>query len=129
MLAGPPRLVSLISLLFFLILSWRLVHTPASPVLRVEDIAPKPSLLPADPLDFSIPLRFTDGQAKPAGSNYSWLIVIPKTKEEDLAWIRREISEENLMVYEVDNPDAEHKVPKNKGREAMVCGMNTILFH
>lgn len=76
--------------------------------------------LRADPLDFGIPLRFKDGQPKPAGTNYTWSIVIPQTKNENLKWLQGEIPEAKLVVYEVDNPNAEYKVPKNKGREAMV---------
>ena len=76
--------------------------------------------LRADPLDFGIPLRFKDGQANPPGTNYTWAIVVPKTKKEDLGWLQGEIPEAKLVVYEVDNPNAENKVPKNKGREAMV---------
>jgi len=46
--------------------------------------------------------------------------VIPKTKDEDITWMARELPDAPLVVYEVDNPHAEHKIPKNKGREAMV---------
>ena len=78
-----------------------------------------------DPLDFGLPLRFTDGQMKPPGSNYTYKIVIPKTEKEDLAWMQKEIPDAPLVVYEVDKTDATNKIPKNKGREAMVCEFYT----
>ena len=37
-----------------------------------------------DPLDFGLPLRFSDGEKKPPGSNYTFKIVVPKTVKEDL---------------------------------------------
>lgn len=99
----------------------RLIRSPSDSGLHLDSSQP-PSSLRGDPLDFGIPLRFQDGAAKPEGSNYSYIIVVPKTKKEDLSWFEREIPEANLAVYEVDNPNAKYKVPKNKGREAMVCG-------
>ncbi|KAF2640228.1 hypothetical protein P280DRAFT_490571 [Massarina eburnea CBS 473.64] len=124
MLAGPPRLVSVVCMLLLLMLGWsytRLTWTSSAPLLRFESPSPPMGVAPArDPLDFSIPLKFKDGVAKPPGSNYSWVVVVPKTKKEDLGWFEKEIPEAQLVVYEVDNPKAKHKIPKNKGREAMV---------
>jgi hypothetical protein len=121
MLAGPPRLVSLITVLLLLGLGWyylRLVRTPAAPGLRLDN-SPQPKPFKSG-LDFSIPLKFADGVAKPPGHNYTVALVVPKTKKEDLSWMRREMPEIPLVVYEVDNEKAENKIPKNKGREAMV---------
>jgi hypothetical protein len=124
MLAGPPRLASVVCVLLLLVIGWsytRLTHMSTAPLLRFDRPKPPPNSIPRvrDPLDFSIPLRFTGGVTKPDG-NYSWVIVVPKTGDEDLEWMEREIPEAQLVVYEVDNPNAEHKIPKNKGREAMV---------
>lgn len=122
MLAGPPRLVSLISIVLLLGLGWwylKLVHNPPAPGLKV-DTSPPPTGFKSDGLDFSIPLKFPDGAAKPPGSNYSHVLVVPKTMKEDIAWMHRDIPDTPLVVYEVDNPNAENKIPKNKGREAMV---------
>lgn len=74
-----------------------------------------------DPLDFGLPLRFTDGVPNPPGSNYTYKIVIPKTEKEDITWMEQEIPDAPLVIYEVDKADAANKIPKNKGREAMVC--------
>lgn len=129
MLAGPPRLVSALTLALLLaVVIWYfpLVH-PANPLRYDHSKPPIPqettpvSARPqVDPLDFSIPLRFTEGQPKPPGSNYTSVLVIPKTKDEDIGWMQEEIPEIKLVVYEVDNPNARYHPPKNKGREAMV---------
>lgn len=81
-----------------------------------------------DPLDFGLPLRFTDGQLKAPGSNYTYKIIIPKTEKEDISWMAEEIPDAPLVIYEVDNPNAENKIPKNKGREAMVY-LSYIIDH
>ncbi|ORY07280.1 hypothetical protein BCR34DRAFT_489523 [Clohesyomyces aquaticus] len=122
MLAGPPRLVSILTILLFLCLGWwylRLVGTTPSTGLKI-DTRPPPTPFSGNGLDFSIPLRFTEGHAKPPGSNYTVALVLPKTEKEDIEWMHREIPEIPLVVYEVDKPNAVNKVPKNKGREAMV---------
>lgn len=121
MLARPPRLGWLVTALGLFVITWtylRLEPTNHSTLRFGDSISA--ATLRADPLDFSIPLRFEDGKAKPPGTNYTWAIVVPKTKTEDLRWLQGEIPEAKLVMYEVDNPNAEHKVPKNKGREAMV---------
>ncbi|KAJ4346565.1 uncharacterized protein N0V89_010496 [Didymosphaeria variabile] len=122
MLAGPPRLISLVSVLVLFILAWSFLRLDRAPYssIRFGQVPSSTSSLRGDPLDFGIPLRFKDGEPRPAGTNYTWSIVIPKTKNEDLRWLQGEIPEAKLVVYEVDNPNAEYKIPKNKGREAMV---------
>ncbi|KAF2688068.1 hypothetical protein K458DRAFT_415142 [Lentithecium fluviatile CBS 122367] len=95
----------------------RIAHSPSQPNFSFDYLRPKKS---RDPLDFSIPLRFADGVPKPPGSNYSYRIVVPKTADEDLSWMIKDVGEEHMVVYEVDNPNAKYTVPQNKGREAMV---------
>ncbi|KAF2679397.1 hypothetical protein K458DRAFT_422220 [Lentithecium fluviatile CBS 122367] len=73
-----------------------------------------------DAITSGIRPAFFPGVAKPAGSNYSRILVVPKTKDEDVGWIRDELPEVPAAVYEVDNPAARLRVPKNKGHEAMV---------
>jgi Protein of unknown function (DUF3431) len=136
MLSGPPRLVPFLLAAFVLTLVVWYYHgvsaagagaslSPWKPGSAFSAERPS-SLRPGvDPLDFSIPLRFSDGQPKPAGSNYTFKIVVPKTTKEDLEWMQQEIPHAPLVVYEVDNEHAENKVPKNKGREAMVGGNTT----
>jgi hypothetical protein len=128
MLSGPPRLIPLVSLLAAVCLVWWYLQTvpgagSSIPTWTSGTAAKakgdRPSLR-GDPLDFGLSLRFSDGQTKPPGSNYTFKIVVPKTQKEDISWMAAEIPDAPLVVYEVDNPNAEHKVPKNKGREAMV---------
>lgn len=123
MLAGPPRLVSLVSILLLLVVAWcyvKFAQAPSVPGFGSGAPQSKTSSYVGDPLDFGIPIRFRDGETKPKGSNYTWAVVIPKTKKEDISWMQRELPDMPLVVYEVDNPNAKYKVPKNKGREAMV---------
>ncbi|KAJ4375312.1 hypothetical protein N0V83_002398 [Neocucurbitaria cava] len=135
MLSGPPRLVPFVVIFFVLALGWWYLHiAPASgsslPTWNSGTSKPHtaPASLRGDPLDFGLPLRFTDGQAKPPGSNYTYKIVIPKTEKEDIGWMAEEIPEAPLVIYEVDKSDAENKIPKNKGREAMVY-LSYIIDH
>ena len=130
MLTGPPRLVSAITIFLLLILVWwyfQLVrrYVPLthhhSPSPKTPSEAPSaPSKSSVDPLDFSIPIKFQPGNPKPPGSNYSRVLVLPKTAEEEIGWIHAELPDLPLAVYEVDNATAQLRVPKNKGREAMV---------
>jgi hypothetical protein len=129
MLSGPPRLVPFVFVALALALVVWYYHGVSASSASLSSWKPgssfsttRPSSLRpgVDPLDFSIPLRFSDGQIKPPGSNYTFKIVVPKTTKEDLEWMQTEIPHAPLVVYEVDNDKAENKVPKNKGREAMV---------
>ncbi|RAR03203.1 integral membrane protein [Stemphylium lycopersici] len=126
MLSGPPRAIPFVFIFLALGLIWWYLHVApgAGSSLTSWDSGTaakgnRPSLR-GDPLDFGLPLRFSDGEGKAPGSNYSFKIVIPKTQKEDISWMAAEIPDAPLVVYEVDNPNAENKVPKNKGREAMV---------
>lgn len=119
MLSGPPRLVPFVFIFFCLCLVWWYIHLPG-PAALTSKVVSSPSYH-GDPLDFSILPKFKDGKAKPPGSNYTLKIVIPKTEKEDIGWMAEEIPDAPLVIYEVDNPNAEYKIPKNKGREAMVC--------
>lgn len=51
---------------------------------------------------------------KPEGYNYTRILVVPKTKEEDVKWIEEQLPGLQTAIYEVDNPKAEYHVPKNK---------------
>jgi hypothetical protein len=126
MLSGPPRLIPFVFVFLCLCLVWWYLHLPtAGGAIAGWTPGAKPthaasSAYRGDPLDFSILPKFSDGAPKPPGSNYTFKIVIPKTEKEDISWMAKEIPDAPLVIYEVDKPDAENKIPKNKGREAMV---------
>ncbi|EUC29232.1 hypothetical protein COCCADRAFT_8523 [Bipolaris zeicola 26-R-13] len=134
MLSGPPRIIPFVFVFLALTLVWWYLHAvpgagPSLATWKPQTSPPgnRPSLR-GDPLDFGLPLRFSDPVRKPPGSNYTYKIVVPKTQKEDISWMETEIPDAPLVVYEVDNPDAEHKIPKNKGREAMVY-LSYIIDH
>ncbi|GME47176.1 hypothetical protein GTA08_BOTSDO13572 [Neofusicoccum parvum] len=85
----------------------------------------RPSAGPASPA----PLRaltpdedpFRPGIPKPDG-NYSRVLVVPRTTDEDVSWIeevQQELPDLQTAIYVMDDPWAEFRVPKNKGRESM----------
>ncbi|KAF2272155.1 uncharacterized protein EI97DRAFT_386417 [Westerdykella ornata] len=129
MLAGPPRLLSFVSVVALVALgAWYFRVTSSSPSnSHIPGFDHPSAQYPSssttknrDPLDFSIPLRFTEGVAKPKGENYSYVVVVGKMKDEELRWMEADLPGVDVVVYEVDNPKAQRKIPKNKGREAMV---------
>jgi hypothetical protein len=64
---------------------------------------------------------FSPGVPNPLDSEYSRILVVAKTMEEDTTWIQQELPELQTAIYEVDNPEpGEYRVPHNKGHEAMV---------
>src|ERR1051326_7728790 len=115
MLSGPPRLIPFVFIFLCLCLVWWYLHLPTAGG-AISGWNPNPKHVevatPAykgDPLDFSIIPKFSDGMARPAGSNYTFKIVIPKTEKEDISWMQKEIPDAPLVIYEVDNPRAENK--------------------
>lgn len=47
-------------------------------------------------------------------------IVVASQKREDISWVHEFLPDWGRSVYVVDDPKAKLRVPKNKGREAMV---------
>jgi hypothetical protein len=60
--------------------------------------------------------------------NYTRMIVVPKTKAEDTAWLDEELPDTPKAVYVVDDRKAPLHPPKNKGNEAMVY-LSYIIDH
>lgn len=77
-----------------------------SPTLRPGHSGPRPT--------------FTAGTPKPAGSEYSRILVIAKVKSEDTKWIDEELPGIKKAIYVADDPSAPFHPPKNKGHEVMV---------
>ena len=76
----------------------------------------------------SLPIQFRPGLPKPPGSEYSKVMVMPRTRNEDVGWISEELPGMNLSVYVVDDPQAPLHPPKNKGHEVMVY-LSYIIDH
>lgn len=75
------------------------------------------------------------GQTKPAGSNYTKCLVLPKLFIEDTTWVGDALGdmlEEGSLttaIYTVDDPHAKLHPPKNKGHEVMVYLSYIIDFY
>lgn len=130
--------ISLLALcLAFYYLAWQ----PVLPHLRSSRPSPPSTTAPYDHVDdptrpsagpassAAAPLRaltpdedpFRPGVPKPDG-NYSRVLVVPRMKNEDVSWIddvREELPDLQTAVYVMDDPWADFRVPKNKGRESM----------
>ncbi|KAL2441615.1 hypothetical protein ABEF95_015862 [Exophiala dermatitidis] len=83
------------------------------------------------------PTYFSAGVAKPAGENYTRVLVMGRLHSEDVSWVSRELPNLPTKIYTVDsdavgadttsittnNPessDPSSRLPANKGHEAMV---------
>ncbi|KAH7126847.1 hypothetical protein B0J11DRAFT_287670 [Dendryphion nanum] len=64
--------------------------------------------------------NFKPGSQLPGNHNYTSVLVIAKTKDEDVSWMDREIPDQVKAIYVADDPTAPLHPPKNKGHEVMV---------
>ncbi|KAJ9658039.1 hypothetical protein H2201_007934 [Coniosporium apollinis] len=64
--------------------------------------------------------NFQPGTAYPPGHEYTRILVIPRTHDEDISWISEELPEWRTAIYTVDDPLSPLHPPKNKGHEVMV---------
>ncbi|KAJ5591819.1 uncharacterized protein N7459_002188 [Penicillium hispanicum] len=69
---------------------------------------------------YAPPPHFIPGTSKPLGSQYTKMLVIPRTKLEDVTWIEQELPDWSTAIYVADDPKAPLHPPKNKGHEVMV---------
>ncbi|KAI9864979.1 MAG: hypothetical protein M1824_004077 [Vezdaea acicularis] len=63
---------------------------------------------------------FSTGGLKAPGSNYSRVLVIPRTMEEDVSWLSSQLPDTPTAIYTADNSSASLHPPKNKGHEVMI---------
>ncbi|CBX94512.1 hypothetical protein LEMA_P120030.1 [Plenodomus lingam JN3] len=63
---------------------------------------------------------FKQGTSMPPGHNYTSMLVIAKTREENVDWILHELPDQPVAAYVADDPNAPMHAPKNKGHEVMV---------
>jgi hypothetical protein len=64
--------------------------------------------------------HFSPGVAKPAGENYTRVLVMGRLAKEDVSWLEKELPGLPRKVYVVDDPPEKSGLPANKGHEAMV---------
>lgn len=72
---------------------------------------------------------FVPGVPKPFGSKYTKTLVVPRTKEEDVGWIERELPDWDTAIYVADDPRAPLHPPRNKGHEVMIYLTYIIDFY
>jgi hypothetical protein len=65
-------------------------------------------------------LNFKPGSTLSPGHNYTSVLVIAKTKEENIDWMDEHLPDQEKAVYVADDPTAPLHPPKNKGHEVMV---------
>lgn len=65
-------------------------------------------------------LDFKPGSRMPSGHNYTSVLVIAKTKNENIDWMDEKLPDQEKAVYVADDPKAPLHPPKNKGHEVMV---------
>ncbi|KAF1834476.1 hypothetical protein BDW02DRAFT_525296 [Decorospora gaudefroyi] len=63
---------------------------------------------------------FAKGSPMPSGHNYTSIMVIAKTKAENIDWILEKMPQQQTAVYVADDPSAPLHPPKNKGHEVMI---------
>jgi hypothetical protein len=74
---------------------------------------------------------FQPGIVRPVGEPYTKILVVPRTKEEDVDWIQENFGgDEHIIfsIYTVDDVEAELHPPKNKGHEVIVY-LSYIIDH
>ncbi|MCJ1409237.1 hypothetical protein MMC19_003315 [Ptychographa xylographoides] len=60
------------------------------------------------------------GQSAPSSSNYTRVLVVPKTLKDSIEWISKRLPDVDVAIYYVDDPHATLHPPMNKGHEVMV---------
>jgi hypothetical protein len=139
------RAVPLLGLAFFVIFlyivtslsrQWR--RTPEA--VGMGKLVPSPSPIPSGLLNISLvesrPSRtpyaprpqYVPGVPKPDGAEYTKMLVVPKTQNEDTNWIAAELPDWQSAIYVVDDPSSPLHPPKNKGHEVMVY-LSFIIEH
>jgi hypothetical protein len=65
-------------------------------------------------------LNFKPGSAMPTGHNYTSILVIAKTRDENIDWMNEKLPDQEKAIYIADDPKAPLHPPKNKGHEVMI---------
>ncbi|KAL1621141.1 hypothetical protein SLS54_005635 [Diplodia seriata] len=81
---------------------------------------PEPSRPPRPKQTWSSVPKFEPGVGMPADYNFSTVLVIPRTSNEDVGWIDEFLPEYQTAIYVADDSSAPLHPPKNKGHEVMI---------
>lgn len=73
--------------------------------------------------------NFIPGTPKPPGAEYTKVLVVPRTSQEDVSWIAEDLPDWGTAVYVADDPSAPLHPPKNKGHEVMIYLTYVIDFY
>lgn len=65
-------------------------------------------------------VNFKAGSPMPPGHNYTSVLVVAKTKDENIDWMDEQLPDQPKAVYVADDPKAPLHPPKNKGHEVMI---------
>lgn len=87
------------------------------------------SVKSADKTPYAPRPNFVPGVPRPLGYKYTKTLVVPRTKDEDVDWISRELPDWDTAVYVADDPKAPLHPPKNKGHEVMIYLTYIIDFY
>ena len=93
-------------------------YRPLPPTSDSKSLGTKP--LSAFPTGYPAKSNYRSGPIKRPGEPYSLKYVLAKTRKEDVSWLYNHFPDANVTIYEVDAQPDKLKIPKNKGREAMV---------
>lgn len=86
------------------------------------------SWLPNINIGDSLPKLLQGGGSSRGDHNYTRLLVVPKTKNEDISWMDSELSLLPRIAYVANDPTARYHPPKNKGNEVMIY-LSYIIDH
>jgi hypothetical protein len=116
-----PLLRAWIPLFLFVIVLFSLwILNPLMPNSALSQETPPNNTPSAKEISKSV---YKPGIANPAGEPYTKMIVIARTKEEEMNWLEENFGGDEyikFVVYTADNVTAEHHPPKNKGHETMI---------
>lgn len=89
-------------------------------IIEGSDDAEQTATPTETPANYNPKPQYTHGTSKPAGYNFTKMLVIPHTKDEDVNWMHEELPEWPKALYVADDPSAPLHPPKNKGHEVMI---------
>ncbi|KIW50509.1 hypothetical protein PV05_09313 [Exophiala xenobiotica] len=89
-------------------------------IYLVTNLSSKPKYIYGqnDPSSLYNPSLFTPGISRPAGHNYTRILVMGRLHTEDVSWVSRDLPDLPTKIYTVDSDMS--GLPANKGHEAMV---------